>query len=242
MDNIESVYEELFGSPKYMLFVDETYNDLRQQIISLPYCKLESDGLPFEGVNFSPHKDMSLRYSKTITYKTKREMSTDKYYQHNLVSQSDKLLTDVPKSEISLILLSLKDYLKNKVVRTKISSLISSLYPVPLSQMHIFYLYRPNCCRAYGYYNEVSREFIILKGSLVAKSVGNTYAIAPRGLLRKRFIRDYCTGLKDYYIVHTDIVCFNPTMAATFVLGRVGSIKRWIDKDGKMLSEVYSFK
>lgn len=219
MDSVESAYKELFGEPQFMLFVDESYEILRQQIISSPYCKFNSNRFPFEGVSLILNK----------------EFSTE-------ASLSNKKTKDVPKTEISLLISSLEEYLGNKDSKKGIESLIYSLYPVPLSQKHIFFLYCPNCCRAYGYYNEETQEFVILKGSLVARSVGTTYAIAPRGALRNQFIKGYCKGLKDYYIVHTDTVCKSATMAASFVLGRVGSIKRWIDKDGKTLSEVYSFK
>ena len=219
MDSVESAYKELFGEPQFMLFVDESYEILRQQIISSPYCKFNSNRFPFEGVSLILNK----------------EFSTE-------ASLSNKKTKDVPKTEISLLISSLEEYLGNKDSKKGIESLIYSLYPVPLSQKHIFFLYCPNCCRAYGYYNEETQEFVILKGSLVARSVGTTYAIAPRGALRNQFIKGYCKELKDYYIVHTDTVCKSATMAASFVLGRVGSIKRWIDKDGKTLSEVYSFK
>ena len=219
MDSVESAYKELFGEPQFMLFVDESYEPLRQQIISSPYCKFKSSRLPFDGISLISNKEFSID-----------------------ASLSNKKTRDVPKTEISLLLSSLEEYLGNKESKRGISSLIYSLYPVPLSQKHIFFLYCPNYCRAYGYYNETTQEFVILKGSLVARSVGTTYAIAPRGVLRNQFIKGYCKGLKDYYIVHTDTVCKSATMAASFVLGRVGSVKRWIDKDGKTLSEVYSFK
>lgn len=219
MDSIESTYKALFGGPQFMMFVDESYEDFRQQIICLPYCQYESNCLPFEGIS--------------LTHKEKTLMR---------ISQSVNVLTDTTKIEICLLLSSLKKYLVKKEIKRNLSSLISSLNPVPSSRKHIFYLYSLNNCRAYGYYNEVTQEFIILKGSLVAKSMGTTYAIAPRGTLRKLFIKEYCKELTEYYIVHTDIVCKSATMAASFVLGRVGSMKRWIDRDGRLLSEVYSFK
>lgn len=219
MDSVESASKELFGEPQFMLFVNESYETLRQQIISSPYCRFNSNRLPFEGISLILNKEFPIE-----------------------TSLSNKKMKDVPKTEISLLISSLEEYLENKESKKGIASLIYSLYPVPLSQKHIFFLYCPNCCRAYGYYNEETQEFVILKGSLVARSVGTTYAIAPRGALRNQFIKGYCKGLKDYYIVHTDTVCKSATMAASFVLGRVGSVKRWIDKEGKTLSEVYSFK
>lgn len=218
MDNIESAYKVLFGEPQFMMFVDESYGDFRQQIINTPYCKYESENLPFTGISLVSTMDSPIR-----------------------VSQSSNALTNIPKKEICLLLSSIKKHLAEKEIKANVSVLISSLHPVSLSRRPVFYLYSPNHCRAYGYYNEVTREFVVLKGSLVAKSVGITYATAPRGILRKQYIKKYCKELSDYYIVQTDIVCKSATMAASFVLGRVGSMKRWIDKDGITLSEIYSF-
>lgn len=219
MDEIERVYTELFGEPQFMIFVDELYEGFRQHIISLPYCKSESDKLPFEDINFAF---------------TKKILINDLQLGNNL--------SNVPKKDIDALLSSIESYLTKNEIRAKLSSLISSLSPTSLSQKQIFYLYSPNCCRAYGHYNEVTQGFVISKGSLVSKSVGITYANSPRGFLRDFLIKKYCKELADYYIVHTDIVCNSAAMAASFVLGRVGSIKRWIDKDGNTLSKVFSVK
>ena len=219
MDSVESAYKELFGEPQFMMFVDDSYEIFRQHIINMPYCKLNSNRLPFEGINIIPKNESSI-----------------------VASFSNTKLADVPRAEINLLLSSIREYLEKEESKRSIASLLSSLFPISLPLKHIFFLYCPNCCRAYGYYNEATQEFVILTGSLVARSVGTTYAIAPRGALRNQFIKGYCKGLKDYYIVQTDTVCKSATMAASFVLGRVGSVKRWIDNDGKTLSEVYSFK
>lgn len=218
MDNIERTYRELFGNPQFMIFFDESYEEFRQQIINLPYYKYDSKKLPFEGISLTGTRNS----------------------QENSL-QSGKSLLNIPKKEISLLLSTIEKYLKRNEVTTSLSSLISSLHPTQLSQKHIFYLYSPNCCRAYGYYNEVTQGFVILKGSLVPKSVGITYANSPRGALRDFLIKKNCKELKDYYIVHTDIACNSAATAATFVLGRIGSVKRWIDEGGKTLSEVYPF-
>jgi hypothetical protein len=77
----------------------------------------------------------------------------------------------------------------------------------------------------------------LLKGSLVAKRIGTTYA-----MLKKQMIENHCVALKDYYMLHSDYVCRNATTAASFALGRVGSKKQWIDKDDRTLSEVYLLK
>lgn len=218
MDDVERAYKELFGEPQFMMFVDESYEDFRQQIINLPYCNFESNFLPFEGISLRPTKESSVN-----------------------PSLPNNKSSDISNNTFCLLLDLFKEHERVKK-GIAIASLISSLYPIQLQQKHVFYLNSPNCCRAYGYYNEMTQEFIILKGSLVSRNVGTTYAIAPRGALRNQFIKKYCKGLKDYYVVHTDTVCKSATMAASFVLGRVGSIKRWIDKNGKSLSEVYSFK
>ena len=219
MDNIERTYKEMFGSPQFMIFFDESYEDFRQQIISLPYYKYDSKNLPFEGI------------SLTATRNSQEESL-----------QSGKKISNILKKEISLQLSTIEKYLKRTEITTSLSSLISSLHPAQLPQKHIFYLYTPNRCRAYGYYNEVTQGFVILKGSLIPKSVGITYANSPRGVLRDFLIKRNCKELKDYYIVHTDIACNSAATAATFVLGRIGSVKRWIDEGGKTLSEVYPFK
>ena len=218
MDNIERTYRELFGSPQFMMFFDDSYKDFRQQIINLPYCKYESKNLPFKGISFTSTRT-----------------------NHEKKLQLGRKLSNIPKKEISLLLLTIKTYLKKNEMSTSLSSLISSLHPSLMPQKHIFYLYSPKHCRAYGYYNEMTQGFVILKGSLVPKSVGMMYANSPRGALRDFLIKRNCKELKDYYIVHTDIACNSAATAATFVLGRVGSAKRWIDEGGKTLSEVYPF-
>lgn len=214
MDDIERIYKDLFGSPKYMTFVDDSYKDLRQQIVNLPYERFESEKLPFEGVNFTRRKVNSVN-----------------------VLYSSKILRDIPKAEIAFLLSSLKSHLVINEFVSDVGSLVWSLHPTRFAQQHIFYLYSPNCCRAYGYYNIRNNEFTLLKGSLVAKRIGTTYE-----MLRNQMIKNYCTVLKDYYMLHSDYVCRSATTAASFALGRVGSIKQWIDKDGKTLSEVYLFK
>ena len=104
---------------------------------------------------------------------------------------------------------------------------------------HIFYIEEDGVCSASGYLEEDSKQFFILKGSLVSKESDILYASSQSGKARLRFLDKACILQTRYYCVSKDAKCRSASAAACYVLGRKTDFTVWKDYKGKSLEEVY---
>lgn len=84
---------------------------------------------------------------------------------------------------------------------------------------HIFYIEENGVCSASGYLEEDSKQFFILKGSLVSKESDVIYASSQSGMARVRFLDQACVLKSHYYCVSKDAKCRSASAAACYVLG-----------------------
>ena len=136
------------------------------------------------------------------------------------------------KSLISTILASLQ----NKHIATQSSqSVIKSV----VSDKHLFYIKEDGICDAIGYYDEKVQFFFICKDSIVSYETDHIYLINDKENARETFLKKICEKEKGFYRVVRDAKCRSASAAACYVLGYMANQTRWIDSEGKMLSEVY---
>ena len=125
-------------------------------------------------------------------------------------------------------------------IRLEFQFLLHSLLPeTTYTDKHLFYLYKPGICRAYGYYIPSSKYFVVCEGSLVSNYIDPKYEGANFWNAHARFIDKACEKYPNYYRVHKDAVCGSPTAAASYVLGRVSKYTNWKDVNGNVISDFY---
>lgn len=125
-------------------------------------------------------------------------------------------------------------------IRLEFQFLLHSLLPeTTYADKHLFYLYKPGICRAYGYYIPSSKYFVVCEGSLVSNYIDTKYEDTNFGNAHARFIDKACKKYPNYYRVHKDAVCKSPTAAASYVLGRVSKYTNWKDVNGNVISHFY---
>lgn len=107
------------------------------------------------------------------------------------------------------------------------------------AKRHIFYIEEDGVCSATGYLEEDSKQFFILKGSLVSKESDIIYASSQSGKARLRFLDKACVLKTHCYYVYKDAKCRSASAAACYVLGRKADYTAWKDKKGKTLDEMY---
>ena len=102
---------------------------------------------------------------------------------------------------------------------------------------HLFYVKatdRP--AQGSGYYDEVTKQFVLLKGSILATEIVNSFKPVSS---RNKFIEEHCKNDKGQIILQHDVPFNSPSRASGFVLGRPSNgWGDWKDNDGKKLSEV----
>ena len=92
---------------------------------------------------------------------------------------------------------------------------------------------------ASGYYDETSKSFTILKGSVITLDVTECF---ERGPARKEVLK-VCEKLSNGYRLKEDYIFDSPSTAASVVLGSsYNGFKVWKDDDGKKLTDVYPKK
>lgn len=104
---------------------------------------------------------------------------------------------------------------------------------------HIFYIEEEGVCSASGYLEEDSKQFFIMKGSLVSMVSDILYDTSQSGKARARFLDMVCVLKSHYYYVSKNAKCRSASAAACYVLGRKDDFTAWRDKDGKTLEEIY---
>jgi hypothetical protein len=102
---------------------------------------------------------------------------------------------------------------------------------------HLFYVKatdRP--AQGTGYYDEATKQFVLMKGSILASDVVNSYRlIAGRNI----FIDEHCKRDNGQIILLHDVPINSPSRASGYVLGRPSNgWDDWKDAEGKKLSEV----
>ena len=107
------------------------------------------------------------------------------------------------------------------------------------AKRHIFYIEEDGVCSASGYLEEDSKQFFILKGSLISKESDILYASSQSGKARLRLLDKACLLKTHYYYVSKDAKCRSASAAACYVLGRKADYTVWKDNKGKSLEEVY---
>lgn len=129
---------------------------------------------------------------------------------------------------------------KPQPAKESASSVISKVVNSELqSKKHVFYLKLSGICDASGYYIEEDNRFVILKGSRFNKSVSTFFSSKPLGLSRVRFIDAACIEDGNEYVVKEDTRCNSPSVASSFLQGKVASYVNWIDSEGKYLKDFY---
>lgn len=87
-----------------------------------------------------------------------------------------------------------------------------------------------------GYYDENSKQFVLVKGCVVASQVVASFkSIASR----QKFIDEHCKTEKGQIILQHDVPVDSPSGASGFILGRPSNgWDDWKDADGNKLGNV----
>lgn len=87
-----------------------------------------------------------------------------------------------------------------------------------------------------GYYDEVTKQFVLLKGSILASDVVNSYKPINS---RNKFIEEHCKNENGQITLQNDVPFNSPSGASGYVLGRPSNgWDDWKDAEGKKLGEV----
>lgn len=117
--------------------------------------------------------------------------------------------------------------------------------PVEDGPAHMFYIKRnsePNReCDAKGYYDRVTKKFIIMSGSIWSLEVTKSYQFTASEFMRRNTIKKSCKLMFGAFKQFKDVLCDSPSQAASYVLGRnANGWEEWIDKDGRTMKEVFN--
>ena len=85
-------------------------------------------------------------------------------------------------------------------------------------------------------YDEATKKFVLLKGSILASDVVNSYKPINN---RNKFIKEHCKNENGQITLQNDVPFNSPSGASGYVLGRPSNgWDDWKDAEGKKLSEV----
>ena len=109
---------------------------------------------------------------------------------------------------------------------------------------HLFYIKKnaePNReCDAKGYYDRVTKKFVLLSGSTWSWKVTKSYQYSASEIMRRNVIQKNCKLVLGTYKQFKDVLCDSPSQAASYVIGRsANGWEEWVDKDGRSLKEVF---
>lgn len=141
----------------------------------------------------------------------------------------------------------LKDFYPLRFFQTKEQVAGTTKTVVTDPKQHIFYIKKNlgllSNCDAKGYYDPVTKNFIILAGSTLAYEVVGSYRYTTADISRRLFINSYCEKLKTCYRVKKDTLVDSPKIASYYVTGRnTNGWTEWIDNNGKTLNEIYGYQ
>jgi hypothetical protein len=116
--------------------------------------------------------------------------------------------------------------------------------PVEDGAAHMFYIKKNSEhnreCDAKGYYDRVTKKFIIMSGSTWSLEVTKSYQYTASEIMRRNIIKKNCKLLFGAFKQFKDVLCDSPSQAASYVLGRsANGWEEWIDKDGLSLKDIY---
>ena len=92
-------------------------------------------------------------------------------------------------------------------------------------------------CDAFGYYDEFTKKFVLLRGSKWASEVTKGYLYTSSGKKRNGHIQMSCKNIAGNIVQFQDVICESPRIAASFVLGRIANGWEWVDINGISLKE-----
>ena len=121
---------------------------------------------------------------------------------------------------------------------------VPSQAPAVDGPAHLFYIKKnaePNReCDAKGYYDRVTKRFVLLSGSTWSKEVTKSYQYSASEIMRRNVIQKNCKLLFGSFKQFRDVLCDSPSQAASYVIGRsANGWEEWVDKDGLTLKEVF---
>lgn len=116
--------------------------------------------------------------------------------------------------------------------------------PVEDGPAHLFFIKKnaePNReCDAQGYYDKVTKKFVLLSGSTWSWKVTKSYQYSASEIMRRSVIQKNCKLILGTYKQFRDVLCDSPSQAASYVIGRsANGWEEWVDKDGRTLKEVF---
>lgn len=109
---------------------------------------------------------------------------------------------------------------------------------------HLFFLKqeptRSRYCNASGYYDVTNEKFVLKSGSVLALEIAEQYKDSSFGNMREKFLSSHCDIKNGQYILRKDTVMNSPTMAASYVTGRIVKIRTvWKDSGGHTINDIY---
>lgn len=143
----------------------------------------------------------------------------------------------------------LHDFFPERFYRKKDSTQPMNLFPEgddisTEDVIHIFYIQKigepGRECKAFGYFDEKTKTFILKEGSKWASEVTKGYQFTASEFLRRNHIKKNCKVIAGSVIQSRDILCESPSAAASFVLGRTANgWEEWTDREGRSLKNFY---
>ena len=95
-------------------------------------------------------------------------------------------------------------------------------------------------CKASGYYDFLSKKFILCKSSILSPSVSADFLYSENDFERRKIIEYYCDDEKYGFVLYRDIICKSPGQAASFVLGRkTDGLNEWSDDRNIKFGQYY---
>lgn len=221
--DIHIEYERIFGSVQYPTLYDmndEEYQVLRQEIIDTSPLTYSKNKLPFEDISSTTadrsvllaepwHNDYSIRQTTPI------DIVNSLY--NNSIGKICGLLTTLGGSQINHT--------------TEVEPLNTG--------RHLFWINVLGRCKAYGYFDECTKNFYIGTNSLISISDDPEYLYTSSYRNRHRLIDKYSDKVGRYYKILKDVKCRSAVAAARYVLGSMVDADLWVDSQGRTLYEIY---
>lgn len=102
---------------------------------------------------------------------------------------------------------------------------------------HLFYIHatdRP--AEGIGYYDECSKQFVLVKGSVIASEVVSSFKATAA---RQKFIKEHCKTDKGRIVLQHNVPMDSPSGASGIILGRPSNgWDDWKDSDGNKLGNI----
>lgn len=110
---------------------------------------------------------------------------------------------------------------------------------------HIFYIKRSvkgssDFCDAAGFYDKKKQVFIILRYSFIVGSNNFSFDDLALQMGRRKAIMTRSRSEGNNRYLTEDILCLNPIVSASYVLGEKASIIEWVDDKGRSILSYYS--